>query len=455
MYSDLYLKPQFSQRVPSIFIVALVALFAVLVGQIFVWYADAPIQASPVTLVRQANVNVSDVSAGIFFETSDPARAYVIYGESSDNLRFSAYSEESTADSGPNRTFHWIEIKDLSPERDYYYQIIANDQVVFFDQKDLYSFRTQNPAQAQRANMLPVYGKVASPNGDGLPEAFILVSFESEFLTGTYLSKTKSSGEWLATIPGNVSQDITIVIDVFHEEYGPSRVRASLQNAAPIPQTILMGQDYVFLSNPQDVLPASTVRTRPSQGHSISVLYPEKNATVPHGRPLFKGFGVPFSRVTIEVNSRPAFQESVIVSDKGSWIVEPAQAFAPGNYVLRVNLSDNNGQLRTINRSFTIAKAGEQVLGESAPSTPSATLSPSIVTTPTSAPLLSPTLSSPSTTPTIVYVTATPGYMTTQTITPSALLDAGSETPLSWIFMGSILISSGVFLLRANWARDE
>ena len=450
MYSDLFLQQQSNSSFPRVFIVAIVALLGVLVGQVFVWYASVPTQASNVRLVQEQPVNVSDMEAGIFFQTNESVGTSILYGETPETLNKPAYKSGDTFGNYQVSKLHLIPISGLRPDTTYYYKIFVNDRVLTSGSEEMFSFKTQSKWNLASIGRQPIYGKVITPEGVGLANVFVVVRLTGIDSQKMYLTISKDSGEWLVAMPTKLEPNDPIELNFIHEVYSLSHVKTVMAKSAPIPQSIVIGKDYTFTSEADNVLPAATRRTLDS-GHTISLLYPEKNAIIPNTRPLFKGYGVPNTKVVVRVNSKPQFEGIVNINAQGTWVVEASKPFAPGPYTLAVDLIDNLGQVRTITRTFNIAKSGEQVLGESNISTPSGTLTPTRGTTPIQTPT-QPIIITATPQPTgVIYITATPNPTVFDTITPTTptqLVDAGGEIPIWWVLFGSLLLAGGVSLIR-------
>lgn len=450
MYSDLYLNNRTGGRnIPRVFLVGLIAFVGLVASQVYTWYASTPSRASDITLSQHSVVNREDTSAGIFVETGEVSDLYVIYG--TDPHRLTQIQREG----GDSQSrYHLILLEGLRPDTTYHYKMLSEERVLRNQGQDVFTFTTRSPSLADQSGRQPVYGKVIHPEGEGLAGGIVLVTRIPEGGFGSYATITKPSGEWLVSLPSGIAPADPLVIRVYHAQYATSQINTVFEKAAPIPQSTVIGTDYTFSPAVDNVLPASTRRSQ-ENSYPISLLYPEKDAIVPNTRPLFKGFGIPGTRAVVRVDSRPAFEAQSHINEQGAWTIEASRPFVPGRYTVTVEVVDNLGQVRTVSRSFTIAKSGEQVLGESQVATPSGTLTPS--TRPSSPP--SPTQSTVVTaTPaptSIVYVTATPWPSSALTSTPTRLEDAGTSVPLSWIVAGSLLLSMGVVLMRISPLRDS
>lgn len=447
MYSDLFLQQQQKGGFPRVFVVAIVALFGLLVGQVFIWYASVPTRASSARLVQETPANITDTEATIFFETNESVGASILYGDDPQKLNIPAFQLGDKPGNYKKSKYHLLSISGLQPQTEYYYKVLADDKLLTFDEKDVSTFTTESQRSLSLGSRQPLYGKVVTPDGTGLANVFIVVNIPGIDKKPTFVAVSKESGEWLITVPTSLRGTDPITIDFIHENYPPSHVTTVVEKSAPTPQSIVIGQDYTFTSESDNVLPASTQRSQ-NASYTISLLYPTKDAVIPNTRPLFKGFGIPKTTVTVRVSSKPQYEGSTVINDQGTWLVEASRPFAPGSYVVAVDLTDNLGQPRTITRSFVIAKSGEQVLGESAVSTPSGTLTPTIITSITQTPT-QPVIATATPAPTgVIYITATPFPTIFNTVTPTELEKSGGEVPVSWLVFGSLFISGGIFLMR-------
>lgn len=449
MYSELYLNDTNTHRsIPKIFVVAVIAIVGVISAQVYTWYASVPSKATNVSLVRHLAVNRTDKSVGIFFESSEKVEAYAVYGKDPENLDQTAYKDaDSPSRLSPSR-YHLITISDLASGTEYHFKLITEGRVMTEGGEDTFRFSTLFPDSTSVESRQPIYGKVLSPNGSGLSSAIILVTIEQAGVTNTYASVSRPSGEWLVPLASGLTDTDPISILVLHEDSPSSKITTIFAKAAPVPQSTVIGTDYSFAPDARNILPATSHRSN-EPTFPISLLYPEKDAIIPNTRPLFKGFGIPGTKATVRVNSKPVFEAQSTISAQGIWVVEAERPFVPGPYTVLVEVVDNLGKMRTISRAFSIAKSGEQVLGETQVATPSGSIAPTRPLSATPSPS-QPTVVTATPAPTsVIYITATP-FLTSPTITPGVLKDAGGAIPLSWVIMGSILLSTGVILIRIN-----
>ncbi|MFO0703339.1 MAG: Ig-like domain-containing protein [Patescibacteria group bacterium] len=471
MYSDLYLQEKSAFKIPKVFLVAVVAVMALITSQVYISYSSVPTKASNINVTKHFVVNRTSESAQIFVETEEPINLYMIWGEGNNKLTNTSYSDSDSARSQTPGKYHVFELNKLQPNGKYWYQLLTDRKMLEISGNTIFDVVTSGDdlRVSARGNKNPVYGKVTSPNGQGLSGALVVVSrldpSVSENQKERFLVRSSDLGEWLYSLPSSYSLSDKIAIEIFHEKYPKSTIKALVSRSGPLPQTTIIGTDYDFTQEAEKVLGETSERRVASNANDyvISILYPEKNAIIPDSKPLLKGYGIPKTTVSIEVNSKPVFKAQTTVNPQGIWMVEPKNPFFPGSYTATFKILDNTGAVRNLTRSFVIAKSGEQVLGESTISTPSGTLSPtrslSGTVSPTQgnpfAPTNTPTGGIPVTpiatqAPIVTIITATPVVLVPTNLTPtsSTLKTAGSEFP-NWLpLTGGVFILAGYLFVR-------
>lgn len=151
---------------------------------------------------------------------------------------------------------------------------------------------------------------------------------------------------------------------------------------------------FEFTTAKDDVLGKST--TKVLKLDLIDFIYPTENAIITATIPLIKGVAIPNTKLTLNLKGININRNFNITSDNnGKWSITNLSKLTPGKYTLLLTGFNKIGIKIVKSRLFTIAKGGEQVLGESTPS--------AITTTPEATPTLEPTLI-----PTIVIATPQP-----------------------------------------------
>lgn len=426
MYSDLYLRPTTERQVPRWI---LAPTFLLLVGLSFYFFSlktSTFTQASPLKILEKSQ-SQTDTSSSLYFSLPESHAVYVLYGTSPDNLTFSAYDVRDVVGTPTSHKYHYVEFTGLKPMTQYYYHLIADDKIIQTNTDGNTNTFTTLAKRNTGTVSKPVYGKLVSAQGAGISGALVHVTSSPNVPGRMVMGVTKSSGEWLINIPWATAEDDVIQIRLLSDQFPRSTVTSVLSRAAPLPQSIISGTDYTFVAKHDDVLPASTTRAS-QQDFILSLQFPVQNAVIPIGKPLIKGKGVPGTKVTVLLDSKPPLRLETVVRKDASWVAESRVSFTPGQYTLVAFLQDNNGIERSIERSFVIAKAGEQVLGETTTkgSTPSASLTP----------LVSPA-------PSLVISQPTPSTIAVNNTPPGGM-------PPWIVVIGSISLLGGYIALRGS-----
>ena len=156
------------------------------------------------------------------------------------------------------------------------------------------------------------------------------------------------------------------------------------------------GTPFEFTTSKEEVLGEKTSKI--VKLDLIDFIYPTENAIITATIPLIKGVALPNSNLTLNlkgVNINKNF--NIKSSNDGKWSLTNLSKLNPGKYTMQLKGLNKVGVKISKSRSFTIAKGGEQVLGESTPSAITITTEP----TPTLAPTLIPTIATASPQPTI------------------------------------------------------
>lgn len=436
MYTDLYLQDKRQRNIPKVFWVGIFALFGLVASQMYFWYASVPAKASEISVSRLYIADITSSSLGIFVETEEPVTMYAIYGENENQLTNTVGDRlDSPQDLAPRR-YHYFSFVDLVMGRTYKYRLVTDKRLIEYNGKTLFEIKLNGDASLQIGQKRPIYGKVVVPNGAGLSEATLVFRQSGGMNNKIFTTVTKSTGEWLYSLPSSFLNEDIINVEVVHENHPHSQIKALVSKSSPMPQSVVIGSDYVF-SETENVLGTTAKREDASNGPEnfiVSILYPANNAIIPDTRPLFKGYGIPGTSVSLEVNSRPPYLEKGIVDERGVWHVDPKNPFLAGSYTLVVKIQDSTKVVRTLSRNFVIAKSGEQVLGLTDVSTPSGTLAPTKITV-TQAPL-------------VTIITQSPIFEATPT--PAELVEAGIGFP-TWL----PLVGLGFVLLGFLFIRES
>lgn len=448
LYSDLYLQ----KRKHNSFI--LLSLVAVMMISAFTFYffdqTALPTRASKNIVKRNNVVNVSAHQMGIYWEVEQEDTGWIIYGKDPQKLDKIALDHRDTQKNKEKYKHHYAILESLDAESTYYYKIVSDNRLVEKGDNTPFSFKTTKAlsATSQRS---PAYGKVILPNGEPAQEVMVIITYKNGY---PILATTKMSGEWLVPLQYIINKDTnemetiqentSVQIEIVGRDIS-SKIEALVDRISPVPQTVILGQDYKFLEEKDEVLPAFIKReTQKNQNYSIDVTYPKNGAVIAGSRPLIRGVGVPGNTVIVNIDTKPPFSSQATIDDRGDWNASISRTIIPGSYTLVITTEDAFGRKVGFKRRFTIAKSGEQiVLGEA---TGEATLTPSPSLTPT------PTGNASLTSfPTVtVFATATPQPTIIYDITDSP------EPPTSGVAnvgpyvitgLGLLILGAGIFLV--------
>ena len=418
IYSKLYLQKK-SSLVPLFVAWGVCLLFLVLVIRSQKTSFQTPVISE--TLKRREIVNLTSNQIGIFWESKSAEGGWVRYGEKEEELDRVAYDERDLAPITQKYMYHYATLKNLKANTDYYYQII-NNKGAYADNRNKPFFIKTPQYNSQQYSFKPAYGKAMLANGLPAQNIFVILKIEDK---RPLLILSKETGEWLiplhivvdrmsGKIVSDISEKLKVEIEYLGEGNQNSIVTSTLAGIAPMQQTIVLGKNYSLLAK-GEVLSA-TEKEDASLKPGFFVSYPIENAIIPASRPLINGGGIPENDVFVFINSKPQFAFRTTIDKNGKWRVLPETPMGAGTYTATVTSKDERGGKVTVQRNFTIAKSGEQVLGV-------ATGEPTLIPTPSLQITLVP---SPTTyitqsltpsvaialTPTMIYPTAQPTQQT-------------------------------------------
>lgn len=382
IYSNLYQKKPI--QIPTLLSIAIVGVVVFLLSAFFFTTSLTPSRASKKTAKRVEVANLSSNQVSLFWQTEQKEGGWVIYGENKKKLNTIAIDERDFQEVKEKRFSHYAILKNLRENTIYYFQFVSENHIIGDAKGEPFRFTTLSKT-TQISNLKPAYGKVLNKIGNPQENAIVLLSIRNSSLL-TALSK--SSGEWL--IPLNyildkntkklkvLSKDEPVTIEIFSDDNDISRIQASLSNISPLPESVIIGKNYNFLKK-DDILPATTKRQ-----DRVEILSPKENAVIPGRNPLFRGTGIPNSEVVITVaDSKRSESTKTKVDRDGVWKLNFPEIFKPGSHTVTLKAVGGDGKEQIITKRFSIAKSGEQVMGEATGSaTPTLTATPS-PTTPT------------------------------------------------------------------------
>lgn len=429
MYTRFFLPQQ--PKIPTALTIVVIVAIVVFMGKLLS-VSPAPSTASKTALLQLTVANVTNNQASIFWQSQLKSVDWVVWSDNANNLHTIELDDRDIANKKNAYLNHLVTLKNLGDNKTYYFKIVSGGKLVGEFNNKPFSFKTSSDLPST-SNIKPSYGKLINKNGQPLENAAVILTFDAAV---PLVSMTKSGGDWL--IPLNNIQEIKsgkaklidknqkIKIEIFSEEAEKTMITSNLTSLSPIPQTVIIGRDYVF-ADQGNVLAAATSQVKDVELKN-DILFPKEGAIIPGINPLIKGISAPNSEVLVIVESPTTYSFRVRVDKDGVWRVNLTDRLAPGSHKITLITKNESGQETNSVRNFVIAKSGEQVLGTAtAPAEPSIT---SIL--PTVAPkiVLSPTIS---------YNVASS--------TPSLMKSGGN--PSLYVIISSSFIIAGIGMLLA------
>lgn len=383
-FTDIYSRHE--KRIPtwlSFFIITLIVIF---VSVLFFRNEPQSSKATKKVVKRIEATNISSSQVSVFWQTEQPESGWVTYGASENKLDKIALDERDFQNNNEARRIHYAILRNLDPSTKYYFKLVNEKELIANPQGRAFSFVTL-PRSSQVSNLKPAYGKITDSGGAPLDNVIVILSVKDAYLLSTL---SKSSGEWL--IPLNyildkktsslkaLAKDEQIQLDFFGENGKRSVVQTTLSSLSPLSQTIVLGKNYK-LHQKEGVLSATDDRSV-----KVEILFPKENAVIPGTSPLIRGTGVPNAEVTASItNKGKDLTARAKVGGNGSWSINLSSSLSAGKHNLSIRTKDTKGSEIALNRNFSIAKSGEQVLGEATGSatptvTPVASATPTLLT---------------------------------------------------------------------------
>lgn len=427
-YSELYAKN--SPRIPTPLALILVLFISLFFVRVFS-NSPTPSRANKLALKRLEITNNFPGQVTVFWQTDSREKGWIVYGDNKISTNSIAFDDRDLQETKGTYLNHYITLKNLESGKRYYFKIVRDENSVLTNATgEPFSFMTPLK-DTNTKNLQLAYGKIVKQDGQPLENAIVLLSVNSKYLLST---QTKTKGDWLIPIntdifdpegkkiPTLTSKDV-FIIQIISEDNKISTIKTNLANVRPLPQTVLIGNDYQFLHEESEVLSASSFRIQ-GEKKVFDILFPKENAVIPGKSPLIKGIALPNADIVILVDSKKTISNKIKTDTDGYWKLTLGENLVPGLYTVTMVAQDEQRKEIKIQRKFAIAKSGEQVLGE-------ATNEPTIIT-----PL-----------PTSTIVPTTPPPPPPITLTPTQPVSGSSFN--GFIVTGTSLLILGAGLLLA------
>lgn len=424
-----YNQPLDQKKIPTPLALLALVLMVLVVPFVFKRPVKITTSAHNITYNNLQISNTTYQSVTISLQTPEKQQAWVIYGDDSTKLTQTAFDERDVSDKKGEYRNHYVSLSELTPNKRYYYQVITKKGPI---SDNPFTFTTASQ-QSLTNSQPPSFGKVLNPNGtpanaivwfevdNTLPLSTLTKQATGEFLVPTYYLLTNAK-EIYTPKPESI-----VHIKITDEAGVTSKITTTFNKIGPLDQTIILGKDYDFTKQKEQVLSATSNATEALK--NIDIIFPTNNATIPGNKPLYKGVGIPHNKVVITLDP-PIYSLQTVIGDDGVWTMSSDTALPPKTYTMILKTTDSQNKAISLTRNFTISKSGQAVLGEA---TASATLTPT--TTPIAA-------STPTIMPTSLPTSAT-------TIMPSVTLPDTGVGYMGWTVasIALIVLGAGIILI--------
>jgi len=428
--------PQQAPRIPGV--VALVAIVVMMGGLVAVFSPQSKkeVPVEHIAISRAEVANIRDNTATIYWQTEEPTEGYLMYGSSPTEIGEKVIDKRDISTITTPRRNHVVSINNLTSNSQYYYNIYVDNAPVGQTPEIPFQFKTarylKNPL-----NLDPIVGKIIEEGGKVSPEAVVLVYIGSAH---PLIAQAKDDGSF-AISPCCIFNSATyepmfpqsnekVIVEIIDERGVAKKITSTLgtidsatsvialnDDANADGKGVILGEsdDNTFLQMAEDV----------QKVEDVDIIFPKEGALIPGTRPLIKGVGFPGKLLRAVLQPSGRIFETTISSNK-VWQFQPAFDLAPGEHTLKVTTQNEGGSPVALERTFSIEKSGESVLGDA---TPSATLTPVA-------------------SPTAELITETP--MPTEvlpTLVPSLPQTGNNILPFGIISMMLVIIGAGMIFI--------
>lgn len=375
-------------KIPTLIGLLLVVVMVATVALLFERAGRLITRASPTIAPSQVEItNVTDTSFTVSWITPDPGSGAIVI-EGPDRQKQTMFDER---DRGKYLT-HSVTIRNLKPSTQYRLRILS-DGKQFLNNGKPYHITTGPTLSGAGSGLEPAFGMVLTADNQPADGALVYLTLEGSQKLSTLV---KPSGSWLIPLNNARTANLTSYLLPSAERLSETlTVRlAGIEataitdtlNDSPVPE-MMLGKTYDFrglqaqksqqlTSQSPDVLGQSSTTPKTA----VSITQPAQSAAFTTQLPLITGTGVPGKQVMLTIGIAQPLSGTTSVGSDGLWRFTPPKPLSPGKQSVTITTVDGSGKTVALTHTFEILKSGTQVLGEA---TPSATLTPTLETSPT------------------------------------------------------------------------
>lgn len=420
-------------------------LVVIVLPRTLVFFSGASAQYEP----KMVNIsNITDRSFVVSWVTESQVTGFVQANVNGSYVNY--YDVRDSSSPGSYYTHYILVDGRLESEKEYLFNIISSDKV-FKD--EAYKVKTARMFSGSLPEANLAYGQIRSSSGADASGAIVILEIPGMAMLS---SITSSQGNWVIPLSVSYNSDLTAlsqlpqtrleeVVKIYGGVYGDATIVNYTDNNTPVP-LIVLGQtqdlrnetpSFESSSNEENSGFQAEFPTKVPIKTDFEVSNPEDGEVIYTHRPEFFGTGQAGGNIDITIESEQKFTDSFPIDSDQKWSWTPPADLEPGEHTLTVKYVAPNGNIETIVRSF-IVMAAESDLGPAFTSTPSGTVTPTVVviSTPTQKP-------SPTVLPTSASkLSSTPTPLVTQTMpsTQSGVPATGYSYPKLFIIIGSLML---------------
>lgn len=374
------------------------------------------INANPTSEPTEVRIsNITDTSFTVSYTTNASVVGSLSYGKDT-NLGQTALDEKDQQNVSSHK-IHSITVRSLSPQTSYLFTIVSASQT-YLNEGHPFNVVTGVTIASPPPTQNPVNGKVIIPSGEAPTESIVYLTLDNSQVIST---PVKPDGSYILPLNSLRTNDLSSYYTISDSsrlkilaigDSLKSNVLLTASEISPVP-VITLSKDFDFTTSSSPVATSSgTISSFPSftstesatQNATPQILTPKTDQGFSDQQPTFKGTAAPNQTVQIIIHSQDSINTKITTDSGGRWSYRPTTPLSPGTHTITIIAKDASGILRTINQSFVVYAAGQQIN----PGVPSGSPTP---IPPTSTPL-SPTITvTKSPTPTVtvtVSITSTP-----------------------------------------------
>lgn len=378
-------KNLWNKKVPTVlafFIIAIgIGLTSYLAQTGIIPFLRAAPSETP-TDIRITNINANSFT--VTYKTADSVIGSINYGENKNLGQIALDDRDQKSGNPQNYKIHSITLRQLKPSTIYYF-IILSGNTKFLNNNQNFILKTAPSLTITPSFAPPISGKIILPTSQSPSEALVFLKTSQSQLLSTLI---KPDGIYILPInlirTSNLTKNLEInnstSFDIFTEDSSMNSTilwSGDTSNSIPL---ITLGNNYDFTSSNLPLASNSAVligfpRFALDQSLNATPIIesPTDNQNFSDQQPLFAGKGLPNTTINIVIHSSQIINAKITTDTQGNWIFRPSSPLSPGQHTIAITAVDQNGILKTIEKTFNIFQSGTTV-AEAA--TPSATIAP-------------------------------------------------------------------------------